>query len=189
MDSQNKDASMQEPVDATDESDELDEMDEMDEEGEEVEITREELVAALQEVVSDLSTGLSGDDRDAYLSADDLAQNDWFFAGVSDEEGKYSVTMWPAEGEEDMLRIDIGTEDEVHQLASNPEQVDAMTDDFITAMEEDLDDEYEEYDEELDEEDDEDFDDEELDEEDEAMGEDELAEDETVSRDGNIPPR
>ena len=83
--------------------------DEMDEEG--VEVTRDELIAAMQEVVSDLSAGLQGSERDAYLDADDLAQNDWFFAGISDRPGQYAVTMWPAEGDEDMLRIDIGTEE------------------------------------------------------------------------------
>lgn len=162
--------------------------DDDDMDGEEVEITREELVAALQEVVRDLSTGLKGEDRDAYAGADDLAQNDWFFAGVSDQEGTYSVTMWPAEGEEDMLRIDIGTEEDVHRLAENPEMVESMTDEFISAMEDeddfDEDDEFEEYGDEDDEEDDE------FEEEDEEMLDDEDMEDEeTVSRDGNMPPR
>lgn len=73
---------------------ELEEMDDSDD----VEVTREELADSLQAVVSDLSEGLKGTDRDVYTSADDLAQNDWFFAGVSDEDGQYAVTMWPAEG-------------------------------------------------------------------------------------------
>jgi hypothetical protein len=180
---------MEEPVE------EIEELDEADmEEGEEVEITREELVAALQEVVTDLSGGLKGEDRDAYLGADDLAQNDWFFAGVSDEEeGTYSITMWPAEGEEDMLRIDIGSEDDVHNLAANPEMIEAMTDDFIQAMEEGYDEEYEEYDEdEEDYEDEEGLDEEELDEEelmDEDLEDEDMGEDETVSQNGNMPPR
>jgi len=148
---------------------------------EEVEVTRDELVSALQDVVRDLSNGLKGEDRDVYMSADDLAQNDWFFAGVSDEEGQYAVTMWPAEGEEEMLRIDIGSEEDVHKLASNPEMVAAMTDDFIDAMGEEYED-YEEYD---DEDEDEDYD-----EEEEEYDEDEDIEgDETISRDGNMPPR
>ena len=192
MDSQRSDAPLEEPVEDAEELDEA-EMDmEEGEEGEEVEITREELVASLQEVVRDLSGGLKGEDRDAYLGADDLAQNDWFFAGVSDEEeGTYSVTMWPAEGEEDMLRIDIGTEDDVHSLAENPEMIEAMTDDFIQAMEEGYDEDYEEYDE--DEEDFEDEDEEGLDEEEyeeeELMEEETEGEDETVSQNGNMPPR
>src|SRR3954470_19739815 len=134
---------------------------------EEVEVTREDLIAALQGVVTDLSDGLKGSDRDAYLGADDLAQNDWFFAGVSDEEGQYAITMWPAEGEEDMLRIDIGTEDDVHALADSPDQIAALTDDFIEAMSEDFE-EYEEYedDEEDEEDEDEEFEDEDEDEED-----------------------
>jgi hypothetical protein len=160
------------------------------EDEEEFEVTREELITALQEVVRELSEGLKGADRDAYLSADDLAQNDWFFAGVSDEEGQYAVTMWPAEGEEDMLRIDIGTETDVHELASNPDQAAALTDDFIEAMSEEY--EYEEYDEEEEEgdEEDEEFD-EDLEEEefeDEEELEEELSEeDEAVRRDGNRP--
>jgi hypothetical protein len=166
MDSQNQDV----PMDQT--------ADDMGEE--EVEVTRDELVTALQDVVRDLSNGLKGDDRDVYMSADDLAQNDWFFAGVSDEEGQYAVTMWPAEGEEEMLRIDIGSEEDVHKLASNPEMVAAMTDDFIDAMSEEYED-YEEYD---DEDEDEDFD-----EEDEDFDEEGMEDDETISRDGNMPPR
>jgi hypothetical protein len=160
------------------------------EDEEEFEVTREELITALQEVVRELSEGLKGADRDAYLSADDLAQNDWFFAGVSDEEGQYAVTMWPAEGEEDMLRIDIGTETDVHELASNPDQAAALTDDFIEAMSEEY--EYEEYDEEEEEGDeeeeefDEDLEEEEF--EDEEELEEELSEeDEAVRRDGNRP--
>jgi hypothetical protein len=189
MDSQKPGAPMDEVV----EDEEMDEVDELDleDDEEEVEITRDELVAALQEVVTDLSAGLKGDDRDAYMGADDLAQNDWFFAGVSDQEGTYSVTMWPAEGEDDMLRIDIGTEEDVHKLASNPEMVESMTDEFISAMEdedgyddEDEDDEeFEEYDEEEDE------DDEMLDEDEELMDDEDMEDDETVSRDGNMPPR
>src|SRR5438876_7378802 len=91
--------------------------DEMNDEDEEVEVTRDDLIAALQEVVNDLSNGLRGADRESYLDADDLAQNDWFFAGVSDQPGQYAITMWPAEGDEDMLRIDIGDEEDVHALA------------------------------------------------------------------------
>lgn len=167
MDSQNQDVPMDPMADDVDD--------------EEVEVTRDELVSALQDVVRDLSNGLKGEDRDVYMSADDLAQNDWFFAGVSDEEGQYAVTMWPAEGEEEMLRIDIGSEEDVHKLASNPEMVAAMTDDFIDAMGEEYED-YEEYD---DEDEDEDYD-----EEDEEYDEDEDIEgDETISRDGNMPPR
>src|SRR5438093_9964985 len=105
MDSQQPDT----PVGGADE--------EIYDEGEEVEITREELVDALQEVVTGLSNGLKGEERDSYLEADDLSQNDWFFAGISDQPGQFAVTMWPAEGDEDMLRIDIGTEDDVHKLA------------------------------------------------------------------------
>lgn len=148
---------------------------------EEVEVTRDELVTALQEVVSNLSQGLKGDDRDVYMSADDLAQNDWFFAGVSEDEGQYAVTMWPAEGEEEMLRIDIGSEEEVHKLASSPDMVAAMTDDFIDAMG----DEYEDYEEYDDEDEDEDFDEDEEDFEDDE----DIEGDETISRDGNMPPR
>jgi hypothetical protein len=163
------------------------------EDDEEFEVTREELIEALQQVVTDLSKGLKGDERDAYLGADDLAQNDWFFAGVSDEDGQYAVTMWPAEGEEDMLRIDIGTEDDVHALADSPDQIAALTDDFIEAMSEDFE-EYEEYEEEEeDEEGDEDEEGEEEEyEEDEEGGEDDYdeedEEDEGVSHNGNRPP-
>src|SRR3954454_6739030 len=114
---------------------------------EEVEVTREDLIAALQGVVTDLSDGLKGQDRDAYTGADDLAQNDWFFAGVSDQEGQYAVTMWPAEGDEDMLRIDIGSEDDVHSLASDPEQLAALTDDFIEGLNEEFDEEDEDFEE------------------------------------------
>jgi hypothetical protein len=165
------------------------------EDDEEFEVTREELIDALQQVVTDLSNGLKGDEREAYLGADDLAQNDWFFAGVSDEEGQYAVTMWPAEGEEDMLRIDIGTEDEVHALADSPDQIAALTDDFIEAMSED----YEEY-EEYEEEDEDEEEDEEYDEEEDEESEDDYAEedededdyaeeeDEGVSHNGNRPP-
>jgi len=198
MDSQRRDTSMDETTEDVDDTD----METGDEElDDEVEITRDELVAALQEVVTDLSAGLKGDDRDAYLGADDLAQNDWFFAGVSDQEGTYSVTMWPAEGEEDMLRIDIGGEDEVHKLAENPEMVESMTDEFISAMEDEDYDEDEEF-EEYDDEDEEDEEDEEFDEDDdemmeededvddeEIMDEEDMEDEETVSRDGNMPPR
>ncbi len=158
------------------------------EDDEEFEVTREELVTALQQVVTDLSNGLKGEDRDSYMGADDLAQNDWFFAGVSDEDGQYAITMWPAEGEEDMLRIDIGTEDDVHALAASSDQVGALTDDFIEAMSEDYEDDYEEYEEE---EDDEDDDFEEDDEEmgDEDLGDEEMDEEETpVHKNGNMPP-
>src|SRR5690349_2209836 len=162
------------------------------EEDEEFEVTREELIEALQQVVTDLSNGLKGDERDAYLGADDLAQNDWFFAGVSDEDGQYAVTMWPAEGEEDMLRIDIGTEDDVHALAESPDQIAALTDDFIEAMSEDFE-EYEEYEEDDEEEDEGEGEDEEEYEEDEEGEEDdydeEEDEDDGVSHNGNRPPR
>jgi hypothetical protein len=165
------------------------------EDDEEFEVTREELIDALQQVVTDLSSGLKGEDRDAYMGADDLAQNDWFFAGVSDEDGQYAITMWPAEGEEDMLRIDIGTEEDVHALADSPDQIAALTDDFIEAMSEDYE-EYEEYEEDEDDEDEdedeeydedeEEFDDEDV--EDEEV-EDDYEEDDTVSQNGNVPPR
>lgn len=177
MDDQNRNT----PADPELEDTELEEMDDSDE----VEVTREELAAALQAVVRDLSEGLKGTDRDVYTSADDLAQNDWFFAGVSDEEGQYAVTMWPAEGEEDMLRIDIGSEDAVHTLASSPDMVSAMTDDFIEAMSDEYD-EFEEYDE------DEELDDEELEDDDleeDMLDDEDLEEDETIRNDGNLPPR
>ncbi|MBF6614368.1 MAG: hypothetical protein IVW55_14725 [Chloroflexi bacterium] len=152
---------------------------------EEVEVTREELISAMQEVVRELSEGLKGPDRESYLSADDLAQNDWFFAGVSDEEGQFAVTMWPAEGEEDMLRIDIGAENDVQQLAANDDQIAALTDDFIDAMSEDYE-EYEEYDDEDTDEDEgdlEDEDEEDLDEEDELD-----TQDGKIGKNGNTPP-
>jgi hypothetical protein len=194
MDSQKPGGPMDEVVEEED-MDDVDELD-MEDDEEEVEITRDELVAALQEVVTDLSTGLKGDDRDAYMGADDLAQNDWFFAGVSDQEGTYSVTMWPAEGEDDMLRIDIGTEEDVHKLASNPEMVESMTDEFITAMEdedgyddEDEDEEFEEYDEEDEEDEEDDMLDEDEDEDEDMMDDEDMEDEETVSRDGNMPPR
>lgn len=175
MDSQQPDVPMEGELDTIEEGDE------------EFEVTRDELIAALQEVVNDLSSGLKGDDRDAFLSADDLAQNDWFFAGVSDEEGQYAVTMWPAEGEEDMLRIDIGNEDDVHQLAASPNQVAALTDDFIEAMSEDY--EYEEYDEDEEDEEDEDLEDEEYEEGLEEEDFEEEEPDESLRQDGNRPPR
>lgn len=171
----------QEELEEVDES--LEPVDEEDEEFEEYEVTREELVDALQEVVVNLSEGLKGSDRDSYLDADDLAQNDWFYAGVSDEEGMYAVTMWRAEGEEHELRVDIGTEDEVHALSSNPDEIAAIVDDFIEAMSED----YEEFEEEEEEEedaedgDDEDFDGEEDDLEDET--------DDSIRQNGNRTPR
>jgi hypothetical protein len=175
MDSHTPDMPVDEKVDAM-------------EDDEELEVTREELIEALQQVVTDLSNGLKGDERDAYLGADDLAQNDWFFAGVSDEEGQYAVTMWPAEGEEDMLRIDIGTEEDVHTLATSPDQIAALTDDFIEAMSEDYE-EYEEYEEDeegedLDEADEEEY---EEDEEGEDDYDEEDEEDEDVSHNGNKP--
>ena len=40
-----------------------------------------------------------------------------------------------------MLRIDIGSEDEVHSLASNPDQLAALTDDFIEGLNEEFDEE------------------------------------------------
>ena len=127
---------------------------------------------------------LQGGDREVYLSSDyppeDYpAQNEWFFAGASDEDGQFAVTMWPAEGEDDMLRIDIGTEEDVTRLANDPEQIAALTDDFIDAMsEEDF--EYEEYEDE-----DEEFEDEEgdEDEEDEEELEEEFVEEEEFEED------
>ena len=187
MDSRPADSPMEEP---------LDPMDDAEGGEEEVEVTRDELISALQEVVQNLSDGLKGADRDTYLAADDLAQNEWFFAGVSDEEGQYAITMWPAEGDEDMLRIDIGSEEDVHRLASDAEMLAAMTDDFIEAMDEDYE-EYEEYDEEDELDEDEEYDEEdvdELEELDEADAEDledayEDEEDQNVRNDGNLPPR
>jgi len=151
---------------------------------EEIEVTRDELVEALREVVTNLSDGLKGPDAEAYRTADDLAQNDWFFAGVSDRPGQYAVTMWPAEGDEDMLRIDIGSEEDVQNLAGDSEQVAALTDDFIEGMSEDYDDEdYDEDEEEgEDEGEDEEFEEEDLDEED-------LEEDEAAGNDGVSPSR
>jgi hypothetical protein len=184
MDSHTPDLPVDENVDA------------IEEEDEDLEVTREELIDALQQVVTDLSNGLKGDERDAYLGADDLAQNDWFFAGVSDEEGQYAVTMWPAEGEEDMLRIDIGTEEDVHALADSPDQIAALTDDFIEAMSEDYDEEYEEYEEEDEDEgeeteegEEEDYDEEEYDEEGEDDYDEEGEEEEDVSHNGNKPSK
>ena len=165
----------------------LEPMEEEEEEDfEEYEVTREELVDALHEVVANLSAGLKGEDRDSYLDADDLAQNDWFYAGVSDEEGMYAVTMWRAEGEEHELRVDIGTEDDVHALAANPDEAAAIVDDFIEAMSED----YEEY---LEEEDDEEYDEDDED-EGEFVEEGELEEfeeesDDSVRQNGNRAPR
>jgi len=177
MDSRQPDA----PTGETD--DELD-----DDEG--VEVTRDELIAAMQEVITDLSDGLKGSDRDAYLDADDLAQNDWFFAGVSDKPGQYAVTMWPAEGDEDMLRIDVGSEDEVHSLASDPEQVATLTDDFIAGLNEEFDEDEDEYedDEEEEEEEEEEFDEEEEEEEDEEEF-DEEDEADGISQNGHSPGR
>jgi hypothetical protein len=176
MDSQTPDLPVDEDADAM-------------EDDEEFEVTREELIDALQQVVTDLSNGLQGEDRDAYMGADDLAQNDWFFAGVSDEDGQYAITMWPAEGEEDMLRIDIGTEEEVHALAGSPDQIAALTDDFIEAMSE----EYEEYEEDDEEEEGEedDFEDEELEDEelDDEEYDEEDEEEDSVSQNGNKHPR
>lgn len=174
-------------------------LDDMGDEEEMEEITREELVVALQEVVRNLSEGLKGPDREEYLQVrdpeDELAQNDWFFAGLSDEDGQFAVTMWPAEGEEDMLRIDLGTEEEVHKLADDPDQTAALTDDFIAAMEE----EYEEYDEDDEFEEDEEYEEEEFEEEledEEGEEAEEMLEDEdideeadTIGRDGSSPPR
>jgi len=175
----------QEELEEVDES--LEPVDEEDEEFEEYEVTREELVDALQEVVVNLSEGLKGSDRDSYLDADDLAQNDWFYAGVSDEEGMYAVTMWRAEGEEHELRVDIGTEDEVHALSSNPDEIAAIVDDFIEAMSED----YEEFEEEEDDEEaeeDEEGADEDFDGEEDA---DELVDeaDDSIRQNGNRTPR
>jgi hypothetical protein len=165
----------------------LEPMDEEEEDYEEYEVTREELVDALQEVVASLSAGLKGGDRDAYLDADDLAQNDWFYAGVSDEEGMYAITMWRAEGEEHELRVDIGNENDVHELANNPEEAAAIVDDFIEAMSED----YEEY---LEEEEDEEGEEYEEEDEGEFVDDEELEEfeeedDESVRQNGNRAPR
>ena len=173
---------------ATDASNEI--VVEDDEEYEEYEVTREELVDALQEVIVNLSEGLQGPDAGAYMDADDLAQNDWFYAGVSDEAGMYAVTMWRAEGEEHELRVDIGTAEDVKQLAGNSDEIAAIVDDFIEAMSED----YEEFDEDEEEEDeDEDLDEfeeeDEGDEEDEAYEEIEPDEDETIRQNGNRTPR
>jgi hypothetical protein len=159
-----------------------DELEYMEDE-EEVEVTREELISALQDVVAKLSTGLQGGDREVYLSSDyppeDYpAQNEWFFAGASDEEGQFAVTMWPAEGEEDMLRIDIGTEADVAVLANDSDQIAALTDDFIDAMsEEEF--EYEDYEEE----DDEDLEDEEDEEDEEEEFDEEFVEEEEFEED------
>lgn len=181
MDSRQSDA----PMGDTEMDEEVDEMDE-EVDDEEVEITRDELIAAMQEVVSDLSAGLKGSDRDAYLDADDLAQNDWFFAGVSDQPGQYAVTMWPAEGDEDMLRIDLGAEDDVHALAADSDQIAELTDEFIEGLSEE---DYEKYEEDEDEDEDE-FEDEEDEfaEEDEVEDEEELDEDEELDEedDGSI---
>lgn len=160
------------------------EMEEYMEDEEEVEVTREELIAALQDVVTKLSTGLQGSDREVYLSSDyppeDYpAQNEWFFAGASDEEGQFAVTMWPAEGEEDMLRIDIGTEEDVATLANNSDQIAALTDDFIDAMSEE-DYEYEDYE---DEEEEEEFEGEEEEEEEEEEFDEEFVEEEEFEED------
>ncbi len=158
-----------------------------EEEYEEYEVTREELVDALQEVIVNLSQGLQGPDRDAYLGADDLAQNDWFYAGVSDEEGMYAVTMWRAEGEEHELRVDIGTADDVQLLAGNTDEIAAIVDDFIEAMSED----YEEFEEDEEDEEEEDLDEfeEEDEEEEEAYEEVEPDDDETIRQNGNRTPR
>jgi hypothetical protein len=175
----------------------LGEMDDELEDDDGVEVTRDELIAAMQEVITDLSEGLKGSDRDAYLDADDLAQNDWFFAGVSDKPGQYAVTMWPAEGDEDMLRIDVGSEDEVYALASDPDQVANLTDDFIEGLNEEFDDyDDEEFEDEEDEDEEEEDEDEEEDEEeeDEEEYEDEeeiIEEDEEddISKNGHSPKR
>jgi hypothetical protein len=190
MDSQTPEDEINGGVDASNDiiADEAD-----DEEYEEYEVTREELVDALQEVVVNLSEGLQGADRDAYLDADDLAQNDWFYAGVSDEPGMYAVTMWRAEGEEHELRVDIGTADDVHQLAGNPDEVAAIVDDFIEAMSEDFDEDYDEdeEDEEDEEEDLEEFEEEDDDEGDEyqEVDEEDIDDDEGIRQNGNRTPR
>ncbi len=188
MDSQKPQEEMEEEVDEN-----LEPMDEEDEEFEDYEVTREELIDALQEVVVNLSAGLKGSDRDAYLDADDLAQNDWFYAGVSDEEGMYAVTMWRAEGEEHELRVDIGTEDDVHELAGNPDEVAAIVDDFIEAMSED----YEEFEEDMEEEEEAEYENGGEDEDEEEYEEDEEAEefveddedDGSIRHNGNRTPR
>src|SRR5207253_10129161 len=106
---------------------------------------------------------------------------DWFFAGISDQAGQYAVTMWPAEGDEDMLRIDIGGEQEVHNLASNPDQVAALADDFIEGLSEYEDEEYDEEDEEDEDLEEEEEFDEEADEEDFEEG--------GISQNGHAPGR
>lgn len=184
----------QKPQDELEEVDEnLEPMDEEDEEFEEYEVTREELVDALQEVVVNLSEGLKGGDRDSYLDADDLAQNDWFYAGVSDEEGMYAVTMWRAEGEEHELRVDIGSENDVHELAANPDEVASIVDDFIEAMSEDyeeyLEEEAEDEDEEEFEEDEEEFAEEDMDEADDEAEEMVDEDDDNIRQNGNRTPR
>src|SRR5207249_1835766 len=127
---------------------------------------------------------------------------------VSDQPGQYSVTMWPAEGDEDMLRIDIGSEDDVHSLASDPDQLAVLTDDFIEGLNEEFDEEDEDLEEEeeeeeededelIDEEEDEEeeeFEEEadEGDEEDEFEDEDELIDEEEegeISPNGHSPKR
>ena len=161
-------------------------------EEEEVEVTREELIDALQEVITGLSSGLNGDERDSYLEADDLSQNDWFFAGVSDQPGQFAVTMWPAEGDEDMLRIDIGGEEDVHNLASDPDQIAALADDFIDGLSEEYDEGEEEEEmeeEEFDEDEEDEYNEDEDYEEEEFEEEEDYEEDDTVSQNGNLPPR
>jgi hypothetical protein len=159
---------------------------------EEVEVTREELIDALQEVIVRLSNGLNGDERDSYLESDDLSQNDWFFAGISDQPDQFAVTMWPAEGDEDMLRIDIGGEEDVHSLASDPDQIAALADDFIEGLSEEYEEEFEEEEEEeeeLDEEEEEFEEDEEEFEAEEFEEDEDYEDDDTVSQNGNLPPR
>ena len=86
----------------------------------------------------------------------DKSQRVWF----RDEFG-LAITMWPAEGDEDMLRIDIGTEDEVHALASDADQIAALTDDFIEGLSEEYDEDYDEDEDEEDEEEEDEAEDEE----------------------------
>ena len=100
----------------------------------EAEVNREELVRCLQEVVSDLSDGLRGINREIYLTANDLCQNDWFCAGNTDEEGQFAVTMWHAE--EEVTTLPIGDEAAVHELACNMSGIEALVDRFIETMEE-----------------------------------------------------
>ncbi|HUP26990.1 MAG TPA: hypothetical protein VM409_01040 [Chloroflexia bacterium] len=102
-----------------------------------MEATRGELVTALQDVATKLSNGLKGDKRTDFQVSKDLSQNAWFFAGTSGKPGNFAVTMWPSKGETTMMRIDIGDEDAVHELAQDMTAIEATTDSFIVALTED----------------------------------------------------